>query len=78
MNKKEILQILENTDFNSKMAMKKAGHVGLLVMAKYLEHKNKNKEDKVPRFVMSLAFVLLMLDEIECLGYAIKKMRKGK
>ena len=57
--KLEIMELLEENNFYSKMAMQKAGHVGLLVMAVYIIMKeNANgKEDKLSKIILTTGAV---------------------
>lgn len=77
--KTEIMELLEENNFYSKMAMQKAGHVGLLVMAVYIIMKEnaKGKEDKLSKIILTLTMVLLLLDDIENIVHIGKKLAEN-
>ena len=74
--KTEIMELLEENNFYSKMAMQKAGHVGLLVMAVYIIMKEnaKEKEDKLSKIILTITMVLLILDDVENIVHIGKKL----
>ena len=61
------------------MAMQKAGHVGLLVMAVYIIMKeNANgKEDKLSKIILTLTMILLLLDDVENIVHIGKKLAEN-
>ena len=75
----EIMELLEENNFYSKMAMQKAGHVGLLVMALYIIMKeNANgKEDKLSKIILTLTMILLLLDDVENIVHIGKKLAEN-
>lgn len=77
--KLEIMELLEENNFYSKMAMQKAGHVGLLVMAVYIIMKeNANgKEDKLSKIILTLTMILLLLDDVENIVHIGKKLAEN-
>lgn len=74
--KTEIMELLEENNFYGKMAMQKAGHVGLLVMAVYIIMKEnaKGKEDKLSKIILTITMVLLILDDVENIVHIGKKL----
>lgn len=77
--KLEIMELLEENNFYSKMAMQKAGHVGLLVMALYIIMKEnaKGKEDKLSKIILTLTMILLLLDDVENIVHIGKKLAEN-
>ena len=77
--KLEIMELLEENNFYSKMAMQKAGHVGLLVMAVYIIMKEnaKGKEDKLSKIILTLTMILLLLDDVENIVHIGKKLAEN-
>ena len=77
--KLEIMELLEENNFYSKMAMQKAGHVGLLVMAVYIIMKAnaKGKEDKLSKIILTLTMILLLLDDVENIVHIGKKLAEN-
>ncbi|MDD3137818.1 MAG: hypothetical protein PHX08_02455 [Lachnospiraceae bacterium] len=75
----EIMELLEENNFYSKMAMQKAGHVGLLVMAVYIIMKEnaKGKEDKLSKIILTLTMILLLLDDVENIVHIGKKLAEN-
>lgn len=76
-------QLLENsqdTKFYAKTAMRKAGHVGMVMLALYiLEKAKKNNEDrKIANVLYVISATLFVLDEVDALIYEIKKILKRK
>lgn len=74
---REAMEIAKDTRFYAKMAMRKASHVGLLVLALNVFDKAKrNHEDMtVAKTVYAIAATLFILDNVEVLIKEIKGMR---
>lgn len=75
---REIMEEISENNFNSKMAMKKAGHTGLLVLTTYLESRLENGEIPLARCLVMLSVFFLLLDDIEWLVHAVKVLVRRK
>lgn len=71
----DLYEKVDEARFCSRMAMQKAGHVGLLGMAIYVADRarGKGKWEKTTKGMLLGSMVLLVLDEVEELFYAVKR-----
>ena len=75
ITKQEVKELLEQNNFYSRMAMQKAGHVGLVVMAAYIMLKEQmgGEEEKYSKLLLGLSMGLMTLDDVKILIYEIKE-----
>ena len=76
--KADLYEKVDEACFYSRMAMQKAGHVGLLGMAIYAagRARGKGKWEKAMKGILLGTMVLLVLDEVEELMQAVRRFKE--
>ncbi len=74
----DLYEKVDEACFCSRMVMQKAGHVGLLGMAIYVADKarGKGKWEKATKGILLGSMVLLVLDEVEVMVHAVRKLKR--
>lgn len=80
ITKQDLMIMMEDNLFFSRMAAQKAGHVGLVAVAAYLVLRGtiKGKEDNVSRSLLMISMIMLILDDISMVIHAGKKLKKAR
>ena len=80
ITKQDLMEMMEDNVFFSRMAAQKAGHVGLIAMAAYLVLRGtiKGKEDNVSRSLLLISMTMLIMDDISMVIHAGKKLKNAR
>lgn len=76
--KKSMEEQIQEGNFYAKIALKKAGHTGLMMMAMFNLNnaKQKGQDTALTKGLFTFSAILFLLDDVEVLVHAIKELRR--
>lgn len=71
--KREKMEFMNESSFCNQMTLRKAGHIGVLLMAMHVAGNVKNKWSKI---LLLVSMGMLLLDDVEIIIHYIKKPKE--